>query len=95
MYLNQKALWTPVVVDQPLNEYGDIQRTSSKSISVRRQEHVKEVIDTHGIVHTSNYIYYTYDDVKVDDLLDGFLVVQRYDMRTLQGNLRLRRLITA
>lgn len=95
MYLNQKAAWMAVVAEAPRNQYGDIQRAAAKTINVRRQEHVKEVIDAHGHVHTSNYVYYTYDDVRVDDTLDGNLVVQRYDMRTLLGHMRLRRLITA
>lgn len=94
MYLNQKALWLPVVVAAVNNPYGDFEYGDSRTINVRRQEHVEEVRLKDGTVHNTNYIYYTNEDVKLDDKLDGNLVVQSYDMRTLGGNNRLRRLIT-
>lgn len=94
MYLNQTAAWAPLVVDAVNNGYGDTINGPVQNIAVRRQEHVEEVRLKDGTVHNSNYIYYTLVDVKLDDLLDGNLVVQSYDMRTLGGNKILRRLIT-
>lgn len=92
MYLNQIALWSPVI--SPINSYGDIENGPPKTISVRRQEHVEEVKLSDGTVHNTNYIYYTCEDVKVDDRLDGYLVISSYDMRSLGGNKVLRRLKT-
>lgn len=92
MYCNQTALWNPVV--SAVNMYGDIEVSDPITIKVRRQEHVEEVRLKDGTTHNTNYIYYTHADVKVDDKLDGNLVVQSYDMRTLYGAKRLRRLIT-
>lgn len=94
MYLNQTAAWAPLVVDAVNNGYGDTVNGPVQNIAVRRQEHIEEVRLKDGTVHNSNYIYYTLADVKLDDLLDGNLVVQSYDMRTLGGNKILRRLIT-
>lgn len=94
MYLNQKAVWNPVV-DPRINDYGDIIVSPTSSvIDVRRQEHVEEVRLNDGTIHKTNFVYYTRADVKVDDRLDGFLVVNTYDMRTLCGNNRLRRVYT-
>ena len=92
MYCNQTALWNPVVA--PVNVYGDIEVGAPIKIKVRRQEHAEEYVAKDGTQHKTNYIYYTHEDVKVDDRLDGNLVVELYDMRTLYGNKRLRRLIT-
>ena len=92
MYLNQKALWTKVL--SGVNEFGDTIPSSVEQIAVRRQEHVEEIRLNDGTVHNTKYVYYTHADVKVDDLLDGNLVVNLYDMRTLSGKNRLRRLIT-
>lgn len=94
MYLNQTAAWAPLVVDAVNNGYGDTINGPVQNIAVRRQEHIEEVRLKDGTIHNSNYIYYTLADVKLDDLLDGNLVVQSYDMRTLGGNKILRRLIT-
>lgn len=94
MYLNQKALWSPVTVNAISNPYGDIKNDSAITIDVRRQEHVEEVRASDGTIHHTNYIYYTHADVKVDDRLDGNLVISVYDMRTLGGSRRLRRLKT-
>lgn len=95
MYLNQKALWHMVVVPAVLNQYGDITTSPEpQTIAVRRQEHVEEVRTKDGATHNTNYIYYTHDDVNVDDTLDGNLVIRIYDMRTLGGKKRLRRCIT-
>lgn len=94
MYLNQKALWAPVITEAVNNPYGDIKNASGVTISVRRQEHVEEVRTSDGTVHHTNFIYYTNDDVKVDDRLDGYLVVSVYDMRSLGGARKLRRLKT-
>lgn len=88
MYLNQKALWQIVV---SRNEYGDFMYASFSDIAVRRQEHVEEVRTSDGTVHKTNYIYYTHSNVQVDDRLDGNLVIEIYDMRTLGGRNRLRR----
>lgn len=92
MYCNQTALWNPVV--SGVNTYGDIEVSSPITIKVRRQEHIEEIRLRDGTVHTTKYIYYTHADVNVDDKLDGNLVVALYDMRTLYGKRRLRRLIT-
>lgn len=92
MYCNQTALWNKVV--SAVNTYGDIETGDTQTIKVRRQEHIEEIRLKDGTVHKTNYIYYTHEDVKVDDKLDGNLVVELYDMRTLYGNRRLRRLIT-
>ena len=94
MYLNQKALWLPVLMDPVKNPYGDAINGNEQEIMVRRQEHVEEVRLKDGTVHSTNYIYYTHADVHVDDRLDGSLVVNMYDMRTLGGHNRLRRLLT-
>lgn len=95
MYLNQKADWSPVVVPAVSNPYGDIETSSNViKIKVRRQEHRKEVRTKDGAIHMTNYIYYTNADVHEDDRLDGNLVVNVYDMRTLSGRNRLRRLLT-
>lgn len=94
MYLNQKASWLPVLVDPVNNPYGDADYGEEQQIMVRRQEHVEEVRLKDGTVHNTNYIYYTHADVHVDDRLDGNLVVNMYDMRTLGGHNRLRRLLT-
>lgn len=94
MYLNQKALWAPVIESAVNNPYGDIKNATSVTIDVRRQEHVEEIRTADGNVHHTNFIYYVHDDVKVDDRLDGYLVVNIYDMRTLSGKLRLRRVKT-
>ena len=94
MYLNQKALWLPVLMDPVKNPYGDAINGNEQEIMVRRQEHVEEVGLKDGTVHSTNYIYYTHADVHVDDRLDGNLVVNMYDMRTLGGHNRLRRLLT-
>ena len=94
MYLNQKALWLPVLTDPVKNPYGDATNGNEQEIMVRRQEHVEEVRLKDGTVHSTNYIYYTHADVHVDDRLDGNLVVNMYDMRTLGGHNRLRRLLT-
>ena len=94
MYLNQTAAWAPLVVDAVNNGYGDTINGPVQNIAVRRQEYIEEVRLKDGTIHNSNYIYYTLADVKLDDLLDGNLVVQSYDMRTLGGNKILRRLIT-
>lgn len=94
MYLNQKALWLPVLMDPVKNPYGDAINGNEREIMVRRQEHVEEVRLKDGTVHSTNYIYYTHADVHVDDRLDGNLVVNMYDMRTLGGHNRLRRLLT-
>ena len=94
MYLNQKALWLPVAVAAVDNPYGDVINAVGKEISVRRQEHVEEVRLKDGTVLNSKYYYYTHEDVQIDDRLDGHLVVSLYDMRTLGGNNRLRRLLT-
>lgn len=94
MYLNQTALWNPLGIPG-VNKYGDLQNVAtSTQIKVRRQEHVEEVRLKDGSIHHTNYIYYTNADVHVDDYLDGNLVVDSYDMRTLMGNNRLRRLKT-
>ena len=92
MYCNQTALWNPVV--SSVNSYGDVQRGSGVSIPVRRQEHIEEVRLKDGTIHKTKYIYYTLSNVNEDDLLDGNLVVSVYDMRTLSGKRRLRRLLT-
>lgn len=94
MYLNQKALWAPVSVSATDNLYGDIKNASAIEISVRRQEHVEEITTSDGCIHRTNFIYYTNADVKIDDRLDGYLVVDTYDMRTLFGKCKLRRLKT-
>lgn len=94
MYLNQKALWAPVSVNAVNDPYGDIKNASGVTIDVRRQEHVEEVRTADGTLHHTNFIYYTRDDVKVDDRLDGNLVISAYDMRTLGGACKLRRLKT-
>lgn len=91
MYLNQKALWAPVSVSAVNNPFGDIQNASPITIDVRRQEHVEEVRTADGALHHTNFIYYVSNDVRVDDKLDGNIVVSVYDMRTLGGKLRLRR----
>lgn len=88
MYLNQKALWQVVVTR---NDCGDFVYGSFFDIAVRRQEHVEEVRTSDGTIHKTNYIYYTHSEVQVDDKLDGNLVVEIYDMRTLGGRNRLRR----
>ena len=93
MYLNQTSLWTKVSVIP--NKFGDtIYNETSTAIRVRRQEHVEEVRLKDGTVHYTKFIYYTNADVKEDDKLDGNLVVNRYDMITLGGSNRLRRLMT-
>lgn len=94
MYLNQKAQWAPVSVSAVSNPYGDIKYASEQTINVRRQEHVEEVRTSDGAIHRTNFIYYTHADVKVDDRLDGNLVVDSYDMRSLGGAKVLRRLKT-
>lgn len=94
MYLNQKALWLPVAVAAVNNDYGDIEYSEGQEIDVRRQEHVKEVRLKDGTIHRSRYYYYTHANVQIDDKLDGHLVVDLYDMRTLGGHNRLRRLLT-
>lgn len=95
MYLNQTALWHKVVVPAELNEFGDITNAPEPiEIKVRRQEHFEEIRTKDGATHDSNYIYYTHADVKVDDTLDGNLVVKTYDMRSLGGKNVLRRCIT-
>lgn len=94
MYLNQKAIWAPVTESAVKNPYGDIKNGNERTINVRRQEHVEEVRTSDGAIHRTNFIYYTHDDVKVDDRLDGYLVVDSYDMRTLGGKRMLRRLKT-
>lgn len=94
MYLNQKAVWMPVIESAVENSYGDIKNGKRRTINVRRQEHVEEVRTSDGIIHHTNFIYYTHQDVKVDDRLDGNLVVDSYDMRTLGGKRLLRRLKT-
>lgn len=94
MYLNQKALWAPVNVPAVSDPYGDIKNASEIAIDVRRQEHVEEVRTSDGSIHRTNFIYYTNADVKVDDMLDGNLVVNMYDMRSLGGSRKLRRLMT-
>lgn len=94
MYLNQKALWIPVAVEAVNNPYGDIINAGGQEISVRRQEHVEEVRLQDGTVLNSRYYYYTHANVGINDQLDGHLVVNLYDMRTLGGNNRLRRLLT-
>ena len=94
MYLNQKALWSPVITSAAQDPYGDIQNAVGRTIDVRRQEHIEEIRTADGTVHHTNYIYYTNDDVNVDDRLDGNLVVSVYDMRTLYGARRLRRVKT-
>lgn len=94
MYLNQKALWAPVTESATQNHYGDIKNDASITIDVRRQEHVEEIKTSDGIVHHTNFIYYTHADVKIDDRLDNNLVVDVYDMRTLGGHRKLRRLKT-
>lgn len=94
MYLNQKALWAPVTENAVSNPYGDVKNASATTINVRRQEHVEEIRTSDGAVHHTNFIYYTNDDVKIDDRLDNNLVVDVYDMRTLGGARRLRRLKT-
>lgn len=88
MYLNQTALWQ---VATSRNDCGDFQYELPKEIMVRRQEHVEEVRTSDGAIHKTNYIYYTHLSVKVDDKIDGNLVVDIYDMRTLGGRCRLRR----
>ena len=92
MYCNQTALWNKVV--SPVDVYGDITPSLKRFIKVRRQEHVEEFIAKDGTRHKTNYVYYTYEDVRIDDTLDGHVVVDLYDMRTLQGKRKLRRLIT-
>lgn len=94
MYLNQKALWVPVAVAPVDNPYGDAINANGRMISVRRQEHVEEVRLKDGTVLNSKYYYYTHEDVQINDRLDDHLVVNLYDMRTLGGNKRLRRLLT-
>ena len=94
MYLNQKARWCTTKVRAVNNPYGDIVYNEPTVISVRRQEHVEEVRTKDGAVHRTNFMYYTNADVKVDDTLDDYLVVEAYDMRTLGGHNRLRRLKT-
>ena len=95
MYLNQKAQWLPKVVDALSNPYGDVNYTNdANTIQVRRQEHVEEIRTADGAIHRTRFIYYTHADVKVDDRIDGNLVVDSYDMRTLGGHKRLRRLKT-
>lgn len=94
MYLNQKAVWSPVTENAVNNIYGDIKNAPGTIINVRRQEHVEEVRASDGTVHRTNFIYYTLADVKIDDRLDDNLVVDAYDMRTLGGALKLRRLKT-
>ena len=94
MYLNQKALWAPVIVSAVSDPYGDVKNASEITIDVRRQEHVEEVRTSDGTLRHTNFIYYVRDDVKVDDRLDGYLVVSIYDMRTLGGKRRLRRVKT-
>lgn len=92
MYLNQKAKWLPVTSK---NSYGDFKYSDSpKIIDVRRQEHVEEIRTADGTIHHTNFIYYVNADVHVDDKLDDNLVVALYDMNTLSGVRRLRRLKT-
>lgn len=94
MYLNQKALWSPVTTPATENLYGDNVNGPGSIIDVRRQEHVEEVRTPDGAIHRTNFIYYTHADVNIDDRLDGNLVVASYDMRTLGGHKLLRRLMT-
>ena len=94
MYLNQTALWNSLVVPA-VNTFGDFKYSEpAVPIKVRKQEHVQEVRLKDGTVTDSKYIYYTHADVKVDDKIDGRLVVASYKMNTLGGRERLRRLIT-
>ena len=95
MYLNQKSLWKKIEIPSTGNLYGDhIYSEKDETIDVRRQEHVEEIRTADGHVYRTNYIYYTHADVKLGDKLDGHLVVDSYDMRTLGGRNRLRRLKT-
>lgn len=94
MYLNQKALWSPVTTNACSDPYGDVKNATGTVIDVRRQEHVEEVRTSDGTIHRTNFIYYVKDDVHIDDRLDGYLVVDVYDMRTLCGKRKLRRLKT-
>lgn len=92
MYLNQKATW---LRKDYINSYGDVEyRGAATLVAVRRQEHKEELSTPGGNVYHTNYIYYTHEDVNVNDKLDGFLVVDIYDMRTLGGARRLRRVKT-
>lgn len=94
MYLNQKALWAPVSTSAANDPYGDIKNASATLIDVRRQEHVEEVRTSDGAIHRTNFIYYTNENVGIDDRLDDNLVIDVYDMRTLSGARILRRLKT-
>lgn len=92
MYLNQKASWLTV---RSKNAYGDfIYSDDAETIDVRRQDHIEEVRAPNGTIYHTRYIYYTRADVKVDDKLDGNLVVNSYDMRNLAGKCVMRRLKT-
>lgn len=95
MYLNQTARWSKVVTTAVDNKFGEFQYDNAEqTIKVRRQPHVEEVRTKDGQIHKTNFIYYTHEDVREDDRLDGFLVVKVYGMMTLGGREKLRRVIT-
>lgn len=92
MYLNQTASWLQI---KKVNSYGDIEYFIMPfTIAVRKQPHQEEVTDKNGKVHVSKHIFYTHNNVVVDELLDGELVVSTYDMNSLGGHKVLRRCIT-
>lgn len=97
MYLNQIAEWKIVKRDEegkPIrNKYGEFEYISNTS-KVRKQAHVEEIKDQAGRTIITRHIIYTCDNIRVDDIVDGEVVLIESDMVSLIGKTIMKKVIT-
>ena len=97
MYLNQIAVWQIAKRNENnellRNKYGAFEYTASTS-KVRKQAHVEEIKDKNGRTLVTRHIIYTCDNVHVDDIIDGEIVLIVDDMVSLTGKTIMKRVIT-
>jgi len=74
-YLNQTATWTPAQRDADGHALTDSRSAvlydAPQTITCRREDKAQQVLSEQRQVLTVERTYYTYADVRVDDLLDG------------------------
>ena len=93
MYLNQKVKFEKRLEDLN-NAYGEFTYEPIIEIKARKQPKEEEVVDKEGHIHKSSFEIYTKLPIKVDDLIDGRLVLFSEGYVNLSGKIVLYRGLT-
>lgn len=102
-YTHKKVLWQTCnkVGSSIVDEYGDIVRSKSKEVIVRKQPHEEVITNSEGKTFLTKHIFYV--DPKIEpnafnikefDTLDGEMIVKKYEMCGLFNKVKLIRFIT-